>query len=636
MVLQGHLLFKHPELRKIISYDIVCQWWRNLLKRIANLPPAVRLTLTLALLRFVIPKMHIHSHTTKCQLMFSLNLTPGSAQTDGEGIERPWAHIGGVASSIREMGPGSREDVLNCHWSFWNWMKLLGLGDRLRTRFERAKKEYAAQLESFTQFSVHQEARVPEWRRMVLDFEADNHKPNPYASTDKALTEADVLLRLEQEEAERVQAGVPGIHDVSPSSFIAAGLEVEDQQRRVRVQVELKKAGTTAQQIDVVALRRKLSHSMRRLRTLQATYTPAAVVALGRWHQDAPSDVPPEQVPLFLPSALSAEQRAVEPVAGLAVIEESLRDAQCSTALVRLRNQLHMKSRLLTYKQLQSRNQGANTRARSIVTRNESKIRLHSEKYQMAWEALRLLAGGDPRTLSWRKLVKEDIRCMQDVAELADAAKAQKARTERRERREDELRAQGLLPPLTQEERGARERGGENVREVSWIWTAAGIGGTEAELEEALRIEWAKAFARTRRWNEEVRLVEEEARRLGVSLEYRAEKWEDRVKPEALDVGSMPVEQAEGSIAYALKQAAMYRKIGEHATDSMTEERRGRGKQRRRVTDEGLPALHDSEEDKEPGEEDDIGLGDDEEELEDLRGGVSDEEFMLDGGEDED
>jgi hypothetical protein len=38
------------------------------------------------------------------------------------------------------------------------------------------------------------------------------------------------LLQFEKEEAERVEGGVPGIHSVSPSSFIAAGLEVEDQQ----------------------------------------------------------------------------------------------------------------------------------------------------------------------------------------------------------------------------------------------------------------------------------------------------------------------------------------------------------------------------------------------------------------------
>jgi hypothetical protein len=39
-----------------------------------------------------------------------------------------------------------------------------------------------------------------------------------------------VLLQFEQEEVQRVQKGIPGIHAVSASSFVAAGLEVEDEQ----------------------------------------------------------------------------------------------------------------------------------------------------------------------------------------------------------------------------------------------------------------------------------------------------------------------------------------------------------------------------------------------------------------------
>ncbi|KAF8143615.1 hypothetical protein K438DRAFT_1993757 [Mycena galopus ATCC 62051] len=121
------LLHIDPRLFKMISYDIVCQWWINLKERLTKLPSPMRLTLVLALIRFVIPKMHIRGHLWACMMLFSLNYVPGSAQTDGKGIERPWAHIGGVGTSTREMGPGSREDTLNAHWGSWNWQKLLGL-----------------------------------------------------------------------------------------------------------------------------------------------------------------------------------------------------------------------------------------------------------------------------------------------------------------------------------------------------------------------------------------------------------------------------------------------------------------------------------------------------------------------------
>ncbi|KAF8170039.1 hypothetical protein K438DRAFT_1614355, partial [Mycena galopus ATCC 62051] len=474
----------HQRLKKIVSYDIVCQWIARLKERMLELPPSARYVLVMKILRFAIPKMHIKGHRGPCGWNFSLNIIPGSGQTDGEGIERPWAHIGGVGTSTREMGPGSREDTLNAHWGSWNWQKVVGLGERLRTKLDRAKTEYAAQLEAFTEFSGRQGQRVPGWHEMVHEFEQNPGAKNPYEMILKTITEAQVLLEFEREEAQLVQAGVPRIHDVSPSSFVSGGLAVEDEQRRVRVQVALKKAGMTAQEIDVAGLRRGLNRSIQRLRSLQATYTPAAILALAQ-RQNVPVDEQPENVPLFLPSALTTAQRAVEGVSVLASMEEALRDAQCATALERLRNQLHVKSRLLTYKELQARHQGANTHTRAIVTRNESKIRLHSEKYQMAWEALRRLKDGDSEKVGWHVLLKADIRCMEDAEEVARENAKRKGQNERRRRRDEFLRGEGELGAEGEGEDGETgPRDGENTREVSWIWTMAGTTGTDADLDE--------------------------------------------------------------------------------------------------------------------------------------------------------
>ncbi|KAJ7782921.1 hypothetical protein B0H16DRAFT_1709750 [Mycena metata] len=621
-------ILRHVESRlmKIVSYDIVCQWWRNLKSRISHLPPLVRFRVVMAIFRFVIPKLHIHAHTMACQLAFSLNLVPGSAQTDGEGIERPWANIGGVASSTREMTPGSREEVLNNHWGFWNWQKLLALADRIRTRLDRAKVEYAAQLEAFTVFSMEQDEHVAGWLEMVDAFEADGKKKNPYEVTMRGLTEAQVLLKLEEQESQRLTT-VPAIHRVSPSAFVAAGLKVEEQQRRVCLQADLKKAQTTAQQIDLVGLRRDLSRNIRRLRTLQATYTPAALLALVT--RDVPDEEQVETEPLFLPSALSTAARQLEPVKDLAETEEELRRAQCGMALVTLRNQLHIKSRLLTYKQLQSRNQGANTRAQGIVTRNEGQIRLHSEKYQMARDAIRQLCEGNLSKVNLRALWQEDIRCMEDAEDLKRDGEKRQRQTEHRLQRESELRAQGELPPLTAEEReSARRSGGENVREVSWIWTGTGMTGSDAEMREALRIEWCKAYARVWRWREELRLLEEEARRLLISLEFEAKQWEERVR--MVRVGLIPFDEAEGAIAYGVKQAAMFRRIAERVPVTMTEVRLGRGKRRRRIDWEGMDV------DGGQHEEDEVGADDVDAELDDLRGNESDEEHILGGGLDDD
>jgi hypothetical protein len=105
----------------------------------------------------------------------------------------------------------------------------------------------------------------------------------------------------------------------------------------------------------------------------------AAQVVLNASEQ--PAEQLAEDVPLVLPSALTQAQRESGCVSGVVAIEEQMRDAQCRTVLVSLRNQLHVKSRLLIYKKGNARNQGANTRSCTIVAQNESKIRLHSEKF---------------------------------------------------------------------------------------------------------------------------------------------------------------------------------------------------------------------------------------------------------------
>lgn len=56
---------------------------------------------------FVVPKFHLAAHVTKCQTAFSLNYTPFVGRTDGEAPEREWVDINHVASSTKEMGPGS-------------------------------------------------------------------------------------------------------------------------------------------------------------------------------------------------------------------------------------------------------------------------------------------------------------------------------------------------------------------------------------------------------------------------------------------------------------------------------------------------------------------------------------------------
>lgn len=92
----------------------------------------------------------------------------------------------------------------------------------------------------------------------------------------------------------------------------------------------------------------------------------------------------------------------------------------------------------------------------------------------------------------------------------------------------------------------------------------------------ALRVEWAKGRARQLRWCEEVLLLQEEMRRIRVTLEAKAVWWEER----SLSRPDMDGAGIEGVRAYALEQAAVQRSLLSHFNrlwDQPTRPKKGKG-----------------------------------------------------------
>ncbi|KII87536.1 hypothetical protein PLICRDRAFT_113331, partial [Plicaturopsis crispa FD-325 SS-3] len=552
---------QHPRQPTVVSYDIACQWHRNLEARLAALPRVVRLVIPSEIFWYAIPKLHIHSHIVKCQITYSFDWLAGAGRTDGEGIERAWANMGPVCTSTREMGPGSRHDTLDDHWGYWNWQKLVGLGKSLKKKLVSAIPERLKHQAAFDAFTESQNAAdVAEWRAMVVDFEADGSKPNPYHLPKSGLTEADVRLNLAQHDAELAAAGAPSLHNVSPSGFIVAGLDLEEQQYPEGLEgARLRTSLTSTQETDITQLRTRLTRNIARFRTLQATYMPAALQRLAAV-PPSQSVQQPEDEPLYLPSALSPDERR-GCTAGLGEIEDRLRDAQCASALDRLRTQLHIKSRYLTYKQFESRHQAMSTRTRALITRNETKIQLHAAKYQDARAARIGLAGGDAAAVNLRELTRNDCRCMEDSEELERRAERRRLMHERRRGLEARDRREGAIADRERPESdtvGVGHGEGTRIVSVSWIWN----GADDVNVRDALRVEWAKAWSRARRWDEEVRLVKEEMRRVVVSLEHRAQVWTRRRE----GAGNLEPAHAEGVRAFADSQAMILQGIAQKFT----------------------------------------------------------------------
>lgn len=111
----------------VISYDIACQWSRNFFTRMVEMPLSLQLPETLKL-QFRVPKFHLPGHVKKCWAPYSFNFTKGVGRTDGEGVERNWSSLNGVARCVSMMGPGGRVDTLDDFCNYNNWQKTLSLG----------------------------------------------------------------------------------------------------------------------------------------------------------------------------------------------------------------------------------------------------------------------------------------------------------------------------------------------------------------------------------------------------------------------------------------------------------------------------------------------------------------------------
>lgn len=160
----------------LISYDIACQWFINLHSRIEKFWPAYIKPEGTMKLTPAIPKLHQAMHgQSKNHKQFSLNLIPGVGASDCECPERIWAPHNPLGSSTKLQGPGTRQDTLDNHWGFWNWLKYNSLGLSLAKKYKAAVAERNIQVEGHRGLTESLKASGPlvtSWEAMCSTWES--------------------------------------------------------------------------------------------------------------------------------------------------------------------------------------------------------------------------------------------------------------------------------------------------------------------------------------------------------------------------------------------------------------------------------------------------------------------------------
>ncbi|KAJ7119884.1 hypothetical protein C8R43DRAFT_900853 [Mycena crocata] len=538
-------------LRFFVSYDSACQWHLNIWKRMQTYDPDLRMREDdkRIFVTFLVPKFHLPAHIEACNLLYSFNLKRYVGQTDGEAPERGWANINPLAGSTKEMGPGARRDCLNEHFNDWNWKKSIAFGMTWMLRkMQKAVPEMVATKvaldgmeQSLRDARVEGEVEaVAEWTKMVEAWEKDTAKPNPFETLEKDDHLAKVRRELAEEAAKKAEEQKKDEGDVVDemhvTEMIAMGLQLEEHQRTLAFDMaDIGQHPTDDQRRAMVERTSKLRRKIESWMAQQERFIPRCKW-LRRWEHQARvraartrpwPGVKVQNIALWLPSAMMKQPRGrqrSDVSKEVQKIEYPLRVGQANEALHDIQRHLLVRTHMYKFKDKHQRGVRSNMCSKQKIDALEDRIRRAAAQYRAARTALVSL-GRALEEHGWELTLKE----------LKD----------------EDIRAR----PRATFSDPERQRG-RVVRPLSWIWisqTTAQKAGEPQAMNEALRIEWAKARARRFSWCEEVDLLEEEMRRIIKFFTWWAGWWMGLIDQRAL----VDDAQREGETAYASRQAAL-------------------------------------------------------------------------------
>ncbi|KAJ7363734.1 hypothetical protein DFH08DRAFT_798213 [Mycena albidolilacea] len=453
--------------------DVTKSFWSQM----QSLPETMHLLIEVARVWFKVLNFHLPPHVPACHSAYSFHMW-GAGRTHNETIEQNWEFTNGAAASTKMMGIGTRHDMLEDLFGFYNWRRLVS-GQRIFTkRMVENVKEGQVHRDAFNAFDATLRETALEmvegWKNWVHRWESRQHTDGtelPFELKEKAMTMRDIKNKLAKEELLRSGDGVEVEREDTPSTFILMGLEIEDSQQHLAIDVKVIANPMEIQTVDILKRRAALLKRLWAFCKLQQTYMPNLRTFLTpsqhqMWDSETDRDV--GAVRLFLPSdILDAKKRMRACAVGLLVVEADLHVGEAREAL----NALRQGQRMLTWGQ-------------GILRQINLKIHKAKLRYHYVRNALKQLKGDGPWERELRVLEDNDVRALNK-------------RT------------------LTDEE-------AEQPKEP-----------TEVESVDALCVEWYKAYARMQRWHEDVVLVEEEMRRIIEYGHWAGREWARRVDARA-------------------------------------------------------------------------------------------------------
>ncbi|GJE91050.1 hypothetical protein PsYK624_071980 [Phanerochaete sordida] len=480
----------------VSSYDINCKhglYWTTRLLEMVKIMGTNFVSLVWPQIRRCVPKFHLPAHTGSCRWLNSFWFMPGGGMTDGESPERRCAH---------------RQDVLNAHYSDFNFQKLLRLARRLAKKLKDAltfSAEKAEELAELEESLRRKGLPLDAWKQQEAEFIKSVIKPDAKSTIKRSPYQpmADTAPTTKQALAE-LSRGTKRTHDEVENSMLAGyamlvkdAFDLEDQQEALRTRLKADKRAADADDLgddpEIEDQRLKLEKKIASWHAAHGCVAGQVLVDLRErfpkieWPERRPTN--PECETLPLPSNLPLVAQRLPEVKYMLDVERKLRAALANDTLREIRHKVGLTA-FLWKSTAGQHGQASKTRNSKALKGVHDRIKELRLLYNRTRDKLIVL--GEPRdSRNYRPLTEHDCRPM--------------------------------VIEHRQEKAGSSRKPGS-----SWL------GRDDVYVEdmskwqiEESRILWFRTSALATRWREEVRIVEEEIKRTQRFFHFYYMRWYD-------------------------------------------------------------------------------------------------------------
>ncbi|KAL0068273.1 hypothetical protein AAF712_004660 [Marasmius tenuissimus] len=372
-----------------LAYDCNCQYCVNMRPRFEKTCP--ELLHIVNHLRFAIGPMHLPDHKDECMFLFSAAYMICIGQFNGDSGKQVWASLNAFGPATRQMNNGHRQDVISGWLLYWNWLKAIGMAQRLSINMVDAREQLKVSQATAVPLSVLYSAQIPEWK--ALEEDHNRRKATPGQSPPPSLYQHNVdsipsrtaiycqILTKEDKTDSKPTARS------KMAAFLIEALNIKHAQRRIKGKLTLNQTETVKH--DIEGRQEQAKVRLKSLRNLQGEVMPATEADVV-----AQPACEIENKEIFVPSSYTEAQRKEKGLEALAEIERTLREGELYDAIEEVRQAA--KNQSIVRDQKAKNNQGTRANTRLLLQLKTIYVELQCciSDYNCARQSLQALGGG--------------------------------------------------------------------------------------------------------------------------------------------------------------------------------------------------------------------------------------------------